>query len=68
MISAVETKIQEEIAYVIGRHWNSCTQGRNHMPYTDAVLHKILGYIDFVPIPLPCSVTQDVEIKAVLLI
>lgn len=47
MISALEAKIQEEIAYVIGRHWSPCTQDRNGMPYTDAVLHEIQGVHQF---------------------
>ena len=38
-------------------------QDRNHMPYTDAVLHEIQRYIDFVPIPLPRKTTQDVEFR-----
>ncbi|XP_028745214.1 cytochrome P450 2C70 [Peromyscus leucopus] len=59
----VTAKIQEEIARVIGRHRSPCMQDRNHMPYTDAVLHEIQRYIDFVPIPLPRKTTQDVEFR-----
>ena len=63
MVSALVAKIQEEIARVIGRHRSPCMQDRNHMPYTDAVLHEIQRYIDFVPIPLPRKTTQDVEFR-----
>ncbi|KAK7805781.1 hypothetical protein U0070_024072, partial [Myodes glareolus] len=59
----VTAKIQEEIARVIGRHRSPCMQDRNHMPYTDAVLHEIQRYIDFVPIPLPRKTTQDVKFR-----
>ncbi|EDL94179.1 cytochrome P450, family 2, subfamily c, polypeptide 70, isoform CRA_b [Rattus norvegicus] len=59
----VTAKIQEEITRVIGRHRRPCMQDRNHMPYTDAVLHEIQRYIDFVPIPLPRKTTQDVEFR-----
>ncbi|OBS59663.1 hypothetical protein A6R68_09208 [Neotoma lepida] len=59
----VTAKIQEEIIRVIGKHRSPCMQDRNHMPYTDAVLHEIQRYIDFVPIPLPRKTTQDVEFR-----
>ncbi|XP_057633489.1 cytochrome P450 2C70 isoform X1 [Chionomys nivalis] len=59
----VTAKIQEEIARVIGRHRRPCMQDRNHMPYTEAVLHEIQRYIDFVPIPLPRKTTQDVKFR-----
>ncbi|XP_028631560.1 cytochrome P450 2C70 [Grammomys surdaster] len=59
----VAAKIQEEIARVIGRHRSPCMQDRSNMPYTDAVLHEIQRYIDFVPIPLPRKTTQDVEFR-----
>ncbi|XP_021488741.1 cytochrome P450 2C70-like isoform X2 [Meriones unguiculatus] len=59
----VTAKIQEEIARVIGSHRRPCMQDRNHMPYTDAVLHEIQRYIDFVPIPAPRTTTQDVQFR-----
>ncbi|CAO2585407.1 Cytochrome P450 2C70 [Lemmus lemmus] len=59
----VTAKIQEEIARVIGRHRRPCIQDRNHMPYTDAVLHEIQRFIDFVPFPLPRKTTQDVKFR-----
>ncbi|GAB1302398.1 Cytochrome P450 2C70 [Apodemus speciosus] len=59
----VAAKIQEEIARVIGRNRRPCMQDRNHMPYTDAVLHEIQRYINFVPIPSPRMTTQDVEFR-----
>ncbi|EGV95173.1 Cytochrome P450 2C70 [Cricetulus griseus] len=63
MVSSLEAKIQEEIARVVGRHRSPCMQDRNHMPYTDAVLHEIQRYIDLVPIPLPRKTTQDVVFR-----
>ncbi|KAH0504485.1 Cytochrome P450 2C70 [Microtus ochrogaster] len=59
----VTAKIQEEIARVIGRRRRPCMQDRNHMPYTEAVLHEIQRYIDFVPIPLPRKTTQDLKFR-----
>ncbi|XP_051002911.1 cytochrome P450 2C70-like [Acomys russatus] len=59
----VTAKIQEEIARVIGSHRRPCMQDRNHMPYTDAVLHEIQRHIDLIPIPLPRTTTQDVQFR-----
>ncbi|XP_059114380.1 cytochrome P450 2C70-like [Peromyscus eremicus] len=59
----VTAKIQEEIEQVIGRHRSPCMQDKNHMPYTNAVLHEIQRCIDLVPIPLPRETTQDVEFR-----
>ncbi|XP_036048096.1 cytochrome P450 2C70-like isoform X2 [Onychomys torridus] len=59
----VTAKIREEIEQVIGRHRSPCMQDKNHMPYTNAVLHEIQRCIDLVPIPLPRETTQDVEFR-----
>ncbi|KAM6183783.1 cytochrome P450 2C9-like isoform 1-T1 [Erethizon dorsatum] len=59
----VTVKVQEEIDRVIGRHRSPCMQDRNHMPYTDAVLHEIQRYIDLLPTSLPHSVTRDLKFR-----
>ncbi|XP_022355274.1 cytochrome P450 2C21 isoform X3 [Enhydra lutris kenyoni] len=59
----VTAKVQEEIHRVVGRHRSPCTQDRSHMPYTDAVVHKIQRYIDLIPNSLPHAVTQDIKFR-----
>ncbi|KAL1765537.1 cytochrome P450 2C70-like [Sigmodon hispidus] len=59
----VTAKVREEIEQVIGRHRSPCIQDRNHMPYTNAVLHEIQRHIDLVPVPLPRKTTKDVEFR-----
>ncbi|XP_053438753.1 cytochrome P450 2C18-like [Nycticebus coucang] len=59
----VTAKVQEEINYVIGRHRRPCMQDRNHMPYTDAMVHEVQRYIDLLPINLPHTVTHDIKFR-----
>ncbi|XP_052028322.1 cytochrome P450 2C26-like isoform X3 [Apodemus sylvaticus] len=63
----VTAKVQEEIDHVIGRHRSPCMQDRNHMPYTDAVLHEIQRYIDLLPTSLPHAVTCDTKFRDYLI-
>ncbi|KAG3264468.1 cytochrome P450 2C18-like, transcript variant X2 [Ictidomys tridecemlineatus] len=59
----ITAKVQEEIDQVIGRHRSPCMQDRKCMPYTEAVLHEIQRYIDFIPTSLPHAVTCDVKFR-----
>ncbi|XP_037660976.1 cytochrome P450 2C18-like [Choloepus didactylus] len=59
----VAAKLQEEIDHVVGRHRSPCMQDRSSMPYTDAVLHEIQRYIDFLPTSLPHAVISDVKFR-----
>ncbi|KAM9617511.1 cytochrome P450 2C19 isoform 5-T5 [Trichechus inunguis] len=59
----VAAKVQEEIDRVVGRHRSPCMQDRGSMPYTDAVIHEILRYIDLIPMGLPHAVTRDIKFR-----
>lgn len=65
--SYVTAKVQQEIDHVIVRHRSPCIQNRNHMPYTNAVLHEIQRYIDLLPTSLPHSVTCDMKFRNCLI-
>ncbi|GAB1302389.1 Cytochrome P450, family 2, subfamily c, polypeptide 65 [Apodemus speciosus] len=65
--SGSPAKVQEEIDRVIGRHRSPCMRDRNHMPYTDAVLHEIQRYIDLLPTSLPHAVTCDMKFRDYLI-
>ncbi|XP_068105565.1 cytochrome P450 2G1-like [Hyperolius riggenbachi] len=55
----IKEKVQAEIENVIGRTRRPCMDDRAKMPYTDAVLHEVMRFIDFLPIGAPRSVTED---------
>ncbi|KAG8448802.1 hypothetical protein GDO86_015756 [Hymenochirus boettgeri] len=55
----IKEKVQAEIKNVIGRFRTPCMEDRAKMPYTEAVIHEIMRFIDFLPLGAPHSVTQD---------
>uniref|UniRef100_A0A8I6A341 unspecific monooxygenase n=2 Tax=Rattus norvegicus TaxID=10116 RepID=A0A8I6A341_RAT len=63
----VTAKVQEEIDRVIGRHRSPCMQDRKHMPYTDAMIHEVQRFINFVPTNLPHAVTCDIKFRNYLI-
>uniref|UniRef100_A0A2K6DS13 unspecific monooxygenase n=1 Tax=Macaca nemestrina TaxID=9545 RepID=A0A2K6DS13_MACNE len=63
----VTAKVQEEIECVVGRNQSPCMCDRSHMPYTDAVVHKIQRYIDLIPTDLRHAVTCDVKFRNYLI-
>ncbi|XP_051002416.1 cytochrome P450 2C37-like isoform X29 [Acomys russatus] len=63
----VTAKVQEEIDRVVGRHRSPCMQDRSQMPYTDAMIHEVQRFIDFVPNSLPHAVTCDVKFRNYLI-
>ncbi|XP_063791777.1 cytochrome P450 2G1-like [Pseudophryne corroboree] len=55
----IKEKVQAEIENVIGRTRRPCMEDRAKMPYTEAVLHEVMRFIDFLPLGAPHSVTED---------
>lgn len=55
----IKEKIQAEIETVIGRTRRPCMEDHTKMPYTEAVLHEVMRFTDFLPLGAPHSVTED---------
>ncbi|KAM4897070.1 cytochrome P450 2H1-like [Sylvia borin] len=56
-------KMQKEIDSVIGRDRSPRMSDRYQMPFTDAVIHEIQRYIDFLPINVPHAVVRDTKFR-----
>ncbi|KAM9033444.1 cytochrome P450 2F2-like [Sarcophilus harrisii] len=65
---SVAEKIQEEVDSVVGRERPPCLQDRDHLPYTNAVIHEIQRFISVVPMGLPHVLTQDTHFHGHLLL
>ncbi|XP_053331374.1 cytochrome P450 2C16-like [Spea bombifrons] len=56
----VQERVQKEIDSVIGTERLPKLADRIQMPYTNAVLHEILRFLDLVPLALPHVVMEDI--------
>ncbi|CAI9596862.1 unnamed protein product [Staurois parvus] len=59
----IQEKIQEEIDSVIGSGRLPSFADRLKMPYTNAVIHEIMRYLELVPMALPHKVTEDTNFR-----
>ncbi|XP_073530053.1 cytochrome P450 2C5-like isoform X2 [Phyllobates terribilis] len=62
----IQKNVQKEIKKVIGSTEPQMVH-RNHMPYTDAVIHEVQRFANVVPTNLPHMTTQDVTLKGFFL-
>ncbi|XP_073481313.1 cytochrome P450 2G1-like [Aquarana catesbeiana] len=63
----IQERIQEEIDAVIGTDRLPSMTDRFQMPYTNAVIHETMRYIDLAPIGLPRVVTEDTNFRGFIL-
>ncbi|XP_073405263.1 cytochrome P450 2G1-like isoform X1 [Dendrobates tinctorius] len=55
----IKKKVQAEIENVVGRARRPCMEDRVKMPYTEAVIHEFMRFIDFFPLGVPHAVTEN---------
>ncbi|XP_049643147.1 cytochrome P450 2F2-like [Suncus etruscus] len=59
----VAGKVQAELDEVVGRTRTPSLADRQHLPYTNAVLHEIQRFISVLPLGLPRAVTRDTHLQ-----
>lgn len=55
--------MQAELDEVVGRTRAPSLADRQHLPYTNAVLHEIQRFISVLPLGLPRAVTRDTHLR-----
>ncbi|XP_044161292.1 cytochrome P450 2G1-like [Bufo gargarizans] len=63
----IKKKVKAELENVIGRTRRPCMEDRAKMPYTEAVTHEIMRFIDFLPLGAPHAVTEDTIFRGYML-
>ncbi|KAM5145968.1 cytochrome P450 2G1-like [Mantella aurantiaca] len=59
----VLSKVCDEIDCIIGQDRSPKMQDRNHMPFTNAVIHEMQRYIDLIPMGVTRKTTRDIEFR-----
>ncbi|XP_069606901.1 cytochrome P450 2G1-like [Ranitomeya imitator] len=63
----IQEKVQREIDIVIGPTRMPGISHRTQMPYTNAVVHEIMRYVDLVPMALPHKVSEDTVFRGFMI-
>uniref|UniRef100_A0A8C7BB74 Uncharacterized protein n=1 Tax=Neovison vison TaxID=452646 RepID=A0A8C7BB74_NEOVI len=63
----VAAKVQAELDAVVGRTRTPRLEDREHLPYTNAVLHEIQRFISVLPLGLPRALTKDTHLRGYFL-
>ncbi|XP_059239951.1 cytochrome P450 2F2-like isoform X2 [Mustela nigripes] len=63
----VAAKVQAELDAVVGRTRTPRLEDREHLPYTNAVLHEIQRFISVLPLGLPRALTRDTHLRGYFL-
>ncbi|XP_072263423.1 cytochrome P450 2G1-like isoform X2 [Pyxicephalus adspersus] len=63
----IQERIQQEIDSVIGMDRLPSITDRLQMPYTNAVVHEIMRYLDLVPMALAHKVTEDINFRGFII-
>ncbi|KAM6217054.1 cytochrome P450 2J2-like [Rhynchocyon petersi] len=58
----IQEKVQAEIDRVLGQAQQPSTASRDHMPYTNAVIHEVQRMANIVPINIPREVAFDTTV------
>ncbi|CAH2327937.1 cytochrome P450 2A5-like [Pelobates cultripes] len=59
----IQDRIQQEIDIVIGTDRLPKLADRIEMPYTNAVMHEIMRFVDIVPMGLPHQIMEDITFR-----
>ncbi|KAJ8280301.1 hypothetical protein GJAV_G00052950 [Gymnothorax javanicus] len=59
----IQERVQQEIDTVIGRERLPLMEDRKSLPFTDAVIHEVLRFLDIAPFGVPRYATRDILFK-----